>query len=126
MKRQGSGIREQGSAREHGLAEKPRILIADDEQSMREWMRLLFQRDGFEVLTEEAKILTTVRERLKSHPVAAPAKGPVVPANKCWVEVPYRTSAYELLYHGSACYVLLPEDLIPPVQHLILPAAEKK
>jgi two-component system response regulator PilR (NtrC family) len=35
------------------VAEKPRILIADDEQSMREWMRLLFQRDGFEVLTAE-------------------------------------------------------------------------
>jgi len=34
-------------------AEKPRILIADDEQSMREWMRLLFQRDGFEVLIAE-------------------------------------------------------------------------
>lgn len=34
-------------------AEKPRILIVDDEQSMREWMRLLFQRDGFEVLTAE-------------------------------------------------------------------------
>jgi two-component system response regulator PilR (NtrC family) len=33
--------------------EKPRILIVDDEQSMREWMRLLFQRDGFEVLTAE-------------------------------------------------------------------------
>jgi two-component system response regulator PilR (NtrC family) len=27
-----------------------RILIVDDEQSMREWMRILFQRDGFEVL----------------------------------------------------------------------------
>ena len=36
-----------------GSDEKPRILIADDEQSMREWMRLLFQRDGFEVLTAE-------------------------------------------------------------------------
>ena len=35
------------------IAEKPRILIVDDEQSMREWMRLLFQRDGFEVLTAE-------------------------------------------------------------------------
>jgi two-component system response regulator PilR (NtrC family) len=30
--------------------DKPRILIADDEQSMREWLRLLFQRDGFDVL----------------------------------------------------------------------------
>ena len=47
MKKQGSGIRDQGSGG------KPRILIADDEQSMREWMRLLFQRDGFEVLTAE-------------------------------------------------------------------------
>jgi two-component system response regulator PilR (NtrC family) len=26
------------------------VLIVDDEQSMREWMRILFQRDGFEVL----------------------------------------------------------------------------
>ena len=34
-------------------ADKPRILIVDDEQSMREWMRLLFQRDGFEVLIAE-------------------------------------------------------------------------
>jgi two-component system response regulator PilR (NtrC family) len=39
--------------REAAGAEKPRILIADDEQSMREWMRLLFQRDGFEVLIAE-------------------------------------------------------------------------
>ena len=31
----------------------PRILIVDDEQSMREWMRILFQRDGFEVLVAE-------------------------------------------------------------------------
>ena len=31
----------------------PRILIVDDEQSMREWMRILFQRDGFEVVVAE-------------------------------------------------------------------------
>ncbi|MEZ5283333.1 MAG: sigma-54 dependent transcriptional regulator [Vicinamibacterales bacterium] len=31
----------------------PRILIADDEQSMREWLRILFQRDGFDVVTAE-------------------------------------------------------------------------
>ncbi|HEX6213537.1 MAG TPA: sigma-54 dependent transcriptional regulator, partial [Vicinamibacterales bacterium] len=52
MKKTGTGIREFGSARDL-QADKPRILIADDEQSMREWMRLLFQRDGFEVLTAE-------------------------------------------------------------------------
>jgi two-component system response regulator PilR (NtrC family) len=31
----------------------PRVLIVDDEQSMREWMRILFQRDGFDVLVAE-------------------------------------------------------------------------
>jgi DNA-binding NtrC family response regulator len=41
-----------GAATRSG-SEKPRILIADDEQSMREWMRLLFQRDGFEVFIAE-------------------------------------------------------------------------
>ena len=49
MKKASTIHREPGAAN----AEKPRILIADDEQSMREWMRLLFQRDGFEVLTAE-------------------------------------------------------------------------
>ena len=52
MRKTGTGIRELGSARDLHT-DKPRILIADDEQSMREWMRLLFQRDGFEVLTAE-------------------------------------------------------------------------
>jgi two-component system response regulator PilR (NtrC family) len=41
------------TARREADTGKPRILIADDEQSMREWMRLLFQRDGFEVLIAE-------------------------------------------------------------------------
>ena len=45
--------RESGPARPAEAAEKPRILIVDDEQSMREWMRLLFQRDGFDVLIAE-------------------------------------------------------------------------
>ena len=34
-----------------GEADNPRILIVDDEQSMREWMRLLFKGEGYEVLT---------------------------------------------------------------------------
>ena len=56
MKKHGeqrSGSREPAES----SADKPRILIADDEQSMREWMRLLFQRDGFEVLTAEDGIV---------------------------------------------------------------------
>ena len=32
------------------MTQAQRVLIVDDEQSMREWMRILFQRDGFEVL----------------------------------------------------------------------------
>jgi len=51
VKKPGSGLRDPGSGKD--AAEKPRILIVDDEQSMREWMRLLFQRDGFEVLTAD-------------------------------------------------------------------------
>ena len=38
---------------EDRASQMPRILIVDDEQSMREWMRILFQRNGFEVLTAE-------------------------------------------------------------------------
>jgi two-component system response regulator PilR (NtrC family) len=34
-------------------AQTLRILVVDDEQSMREWMRILFQRDGFQVLVAE-------------------------------------------------------------------------
>ena len=49
----GAGSRESAFAKKAPRSEKPRILIVDDEQSMREWLRLLFQRDGFEVLTAE-------------------------------------------------------------------------
>jgi two-component system response regulator PilR (NtrC family) len=43
-------------AKTSGLAREGdplRVLIVDDEQSMREWMRILFQRDGFDVLVAE-------------------------------------------------------------------------
>ena len=51
----GAGARSQAS-RDPRPAEgrgASRILIVDDEQSMREWMRILFQRDGFDVLIAE-------------------------------------------------------------------------
>ena len=41
------------SRRRRPDGEPLRVLIVDDEQSMREWMRILFQRDGFEVLVAE-------------------------------------------------------------------------
>ena len=49
MRNQEAGSREQGS----GSGERPRILIADDEQSMREMMRQLFRKNGFDVITAE-------------------------------------------------------------------------
>jgi two-component system response regulator PilR (NtrC family) len=51
----GSGARSQSprDARAVDGRAAARILIVDDEQSMREWMRILFQRDGFEVLVAE-------------------------------------------------------------------------
>jgi len=52
MRKAAAGSGEAGTVNGRS-GDKPRILIADDEQSMREWMRLLFQRDGFEVLTAE-------------------------------------------------------------------------
>ena len=50
MRSRGATVREPGAGSQ---SDKPRILIADDEQSMREWLRILFQRDGFEVFTAE-------------------------------------------------------------------------
>lgn len=44
--KQESGTREQGS----GTADQPRILIVDDEQSMREMTRQLFAKAGYDVL----------------------------------------------------------------------------
>ena len=44
--RPGTGTREPGS----GKSEKPRILIVDDEQSMREVLRQMFQKAGYETL----------------------------------------------------------------------------
>jgi two-component system response regulator PilR (NtrC family) len=39
------------------MTDNTRVLIVDDEQSMREWMRILFQRDGFDVLVADDGIV---------------------------------------------------------------------
>ena len=44
--RPGAGNREPGT----GKSDKPRILIVDDEQSMREVLRQMFQKAGYETL----------------------------------------------------------------------------
>ncbi|MGH9387607.1 MAG: sigma-54-dependent transcriptional regulator [Vicinamibacterales bacterium] len=48
-----TAVAKRPGATDDRLSQLPRILIVDDEQSMREWMRILFQRNGFEVLTAE-------------------------------------------------------------------------
>ena len=70
-----------GRGAEDRASQMPRILIVDDEQSMREWMRILFQRDGFEVLVAEDGIVArdivaprVRRRRAHRHPHAAPGR----------------------------------------------------
>ena len=33
------------------MSEQPRILVVDDERSMREFLEIFFRREGFEVVT---------------------------------------------------------------------------
>ena len=44
------------------MSQNVRVLIVDDEQSMREWMRILFQRDGFDVIVADDGV--TAREMI--------------------------------------------------------------
>ncbi len=53
LSRGSKAVSQQPSAPSAVRSAVPRILIADDEQSMREWLRILFQRDGFDVLLAE-------------------------------------------------------------------------
>lgn len=70
----------------------------------------------FEVLTDQAQILAKVRGRLKSHPAGTPTKWQEYPESRFDVEVPFDSPAFKVLYGGSACYLLVPEDLKPPRQ----------
>jgi two-component system, NtrC family, response regulator PilR len=53
VRAQGGAKGDQAPQQDPARAGRPRILIVDDEQSMREWLRLLFQRDGFDVVIAE-------------------------------------------------------------------------
>ena len=66
----------------------------------------------FEVLTEGAAILATVRGRLRSHPAAALTSRREY-ITSLSVEVPYGSPAHKILYRGSSCFLRVPEDLIP-------------
>jgi hypothetical protein len=68
----------------------------------------------FEVLTLPPQILATVRGRIKSHPTAKPTKWREYPDSRFDVEVPPEAPAYNVLFSGSLCYLLVPEDLRPP------------
>lgn len=67
----------------------------------------------FEVLTDPAKILATVRERIKSHPAAKPTKWQEYPNSRFDVEVPHNSPAFSVLWGGSTCYLVVPDDLKP-------------
>jgi hypothetical protein len=67
----------------------------------------------FEVLAEQAAILATVRGRIRSHPTTTPSKWREYPNSRFDVEVPMGSAAFAVLWGGSTCYLLVPEDLYP-------------
>lgn len=67
----------------------------------------------FEVLTNQAKILAVVRGRIEKHPKVEPVKWHEYPNSRFDVEVPTDSPAFKVLYGGSTCYLLLPDDLKP-------------
>jgi len=70
----------------------------------------------FEVLTDHAQILATVRGRIKSHPAETATKLHEYPNSRFDVEVPFDSPAFKVLYGGSTCYLLVPADLKPKNQ----------
>ncbi len=65
----------------------------------------------FKVLTEEAEILKLVEQRFKAFPNTTTTKWREYPNSRFDVEVPTDSPAYVFLYGGSACYLLVPDDL---------------
>jgi len=64
----------------------------------------------FEVPADDEQILAVARERLKAHPGTMPNERY---KQKFWVQLRGDEPAYRVLYNGSACYLLVPEDLKP-------------
>ena len=67
----------------------------------------------FEVLTDQAQILALVRARLQSHPTEAVFRRHDDFGSSLEVEVPGNTPAHYVLFSGSDCYLLVPDDLKP-------------
>jgi hypothetical protein len=67
----------------------------------------------FEALADQAQILATVRGRLKSHPTNTSTRWRECPDSRFDVEVPIGSSAFTVLFGGSSCYLLVPDDLKP-------------
>lgn len=71
----------------------------------------------FEVLTDPAKILEVVKARIKSHPTDKATRWREYPDSRFDVEVPFETPAHKVLFGGSTCYLLVPDDLKPVKQN---------
>lgn len=65
----------------------------------------------FKILTEEAEILKLVEQRFKAFPTATTTKWREYPNSRYDVEVPTDSPAFGVLWGGSTCYLLVPEDL---------------
>jgi len=65
----------------------------------------------FETLTEEAQILKVVKQRINAFPKATTTKWQEYPDSRFDVEVPTDSPAFKVLFGGSTCYLLVPDDL---------------
>ena len=67
----------------------------------------------FKVLTKDVEILNLVEQRFKAFPNATTTKWREYPNSRFDVEVPTDSPASRVLCGGSACYLLVPDDLKP-------------
>jgi micrococcal nuclease len=75
--------------------------------------KFIAANSSFELLTDKEKIIKCVSERLKTHPKQKILKHDEYPPFKTRfdVEIPGASDLYCAVYGGSACYLLVPDDL---------------
>jgi len=69
-------------------------------------------RPDFSICTKKADILVVVRLREETYPLQE-QRWRQYPASRLQVEIPGGTPAWKAVFGGSACFLLVPPDLIP-------------
>lgn len=67
----------------------------------------------FELLTEKIEIIKIVEDRLNNYPGQKEFKYGEwpEPVDRFEIEIPYNSPAFEAIWGGSSCFLLVPEDL---------------